>query len=160
MSINRVVLTGNLTRDPELRATGAGTPVCRLRVACNTRRKNSDGMWEDKPNFFDVTVWGAHGEACARHLAKGRPIAVDGRLEWQEWVDQTGARRQAVHIVASVVQFLAGCRDGDLAASTPAATADAAPAAAQDQILPAPASAASPVNAIVGPDVPDDDIPF
>ena len=75
-NINRVVMTGNLTRDPELRSLPSGMSVCSLRVACNTRRKNnSTGEWEDKPNYFDVTVWGAQGENCARFLAKGRPIA-------------------------------------------------------------------------------------
>ena len=68
--------------------------VCSLRVACNTRRKDqSTGEWEDKPNFFDVTVWGAQGENCARFLAKGRPVAIDGRLEWREW--DTPGRPQA-----------------------------------------------------------------
>src|SRR5436305_817164 len=80
-NINRVVLTGNLTRDPELRNTPSGTPVCSLRIACNTRRKDSSGEWVDKPNYFDVTVWGAQGENCATYLSKGRPVAVDGRLE-------------------------------------------------------------------------------
>ena len=80
-NINRVVLTGNLTRDPELRSLPSGMSVCSLRVACNTRRKNNaTGDWEDKPNYFDVTVWGAQGENCAQYLAKGRPVAVDGRL--------------------------------------------------------------------------------
>ena len=66
----------------------AARPVCSLRIACNTRRKNqTTGDWEDKPNFFDVTVWGAQGENCARFLAKGRPVAIDGRLEWREWED-------------------------------------------------------------------------
>src|SRR4051812_50229950 len=83
-NINRVVLTGNLTRDPELRSLPSGMSVCSLRVACNTRRKNNaTGDWEDKPNYFDVTVWGAQGENCARFLSKGRPIAIDGRLEWR-----------------------------------------------------------------------------
>jgi single-strand DNA-binding protein len=111
-NINRVVLTGNLTRDPELRSTPSGMSVCSLRVACNTRRKNqSTGEWEDKPNFFDVTVWGAQGENCARFLAKGRPVAVDGRLEWREWEAQDGSgKRQAVDIIADAVQFL-GSRD-------------------------------------------------
>jgi single-strand DNA-binding protein len=111
-NINRVVLTGNLTRDPELRNTGGGTPVCSLRVACNTRRKDSEGNWTDKPNYFDVTVWGAQGENCSNYLSKGRPVAIDGRLEWREWEDkQTGAKRQAVEIVADSVQFL-GSREG------------------------------------------------
>ena len=108
-NINRVVLTGNLTRDPELRSLQSGTSVCSLRVACNTRRKNnSTGEWEDKPNFFDVTVWGAQGENCARFLSKGRPVALDGRLEWREWQDQQGNNRQSIEIIADAVQFLGG----------------------------------------------------
>jgi single-strand DNA-binding protein len=109
-NINRVVLTGNLTRDPELSTTPGGTSVCKLRVACNTRRKQGD-EWVDKPNYFDVTVWGAQGENCATYLSKGRPVAVDGRLEWREWEDQNGNKRQAVDIIADRVQFL-GSREG------------------------------------------------
>jgi single-strand DNA-binding protein len=111
-NVNRVVITGNLTRDPELRSTSNGTSVCSMRVACNTRRKNqSTGEWVDKPNYFDVTVWGAQGENCATYLQKGRPVAVDGRLEWREWEAQDGSgKRSAVEIVADSVQFL-GSRD-------------------------------------------------
>src|SRR5215218_1952868 len=113
-NINRVVLTGNLTRDPELRSLPSGMAVCNLRIASNTRRKdNSTGEWVDKPNYFDVTVWGAQGENCAQYLAKGRPVAVDGRLEWREWEDkETGAKRSAVQIIADSVQFLGGRDDG------------------------------------------------
>ena len=111
-NINRVVLTGNLTRDPELRTTPSGTSVCGLRIACNTRRKDASGQWVDKPNYFDVTVWGAQGENCAQYLSKGRPVAVDGRLEWREWEDQQGNKRQAVDIIADSVQFL-GSPAGD-----------------------------------------------
>ena len=111
-NINRVVLTGNLTRDPELRSTPSGMSVCSLRIASNTRRKNqATGDWEDKPNFFDVTVWGAQGENCARFLSKGRPVALDGRLEWREWETQEGQKRQSVEIVADAVQFLGGRDD-------------------------------------------------
>jgi single-strand DNA-binding protein len=110
-NINRVVLTGNLTRDPELRSTGSGMSVCSMRIACNTRRKDGAGNWVDKPNYFDVTVWGAQGENCAQYLAKGRPVAVDGRLEWREWEDKEGHKRQAVDIIADSVQFL-GSREG------------------------------------------------
>ena len=111
-NINRVVITGNLTRDPELGSTGGGTSVCSLRVAVNTRRKdNSTGEWVDKPNYFDVTVWGMQGENCAQYLAKGRPVAVDGRLEWREWQDKEGNKRQSVDIIADSVQFL-GSREG------------------------------------------------
>jgi single-strand DNA-binding protein len=112
-NINRVVLTGNLTRDPELRNTSSGTAVCSLRIAVNTRRKNQQtGDWEDKANFFDVTVWGAQGENVARFCSKGRPIAVDGRLDYREWEDkETGKTRSAVQIIAESVQFLGSRED-------------------------------------------------
>ena len=112
-NINVVCITGNLTRDPELRSTPGGTAVCKLRVAVNSRRKDGQsGEWIDKPNYFDVTVWGAQGENCAQYLSKGRPVAVDGRLDWREWEAKDGSgKRQAVQIVANSVQFL-GSRDG------------------------------------------------
>lgn len=156
-NINRVVLTGNLTFDPELRSLPSGTSVCKLRVACNTRRKNNaTGEWEDKPNYFDVTVWGAQGENCARYLAKGRPVAIDGRLEWREWQDkETGKNRSSVDIIAETVQFLGGRDDmgggGQGGGFTPRSdvpvdTGDFAPSA---PAAPAPVSAPA-----------DDDIPF
>src|SRR4051794_40944150 len=107
-NINRVVLTGNLTRDPELRSTPGGTSLCKLRIATNTRRKDASGQWVDKPNYFDVTVWGAQGENCANYLQKGRGVALDGRLEWREWDTPEGQKRSAVEIIADTVQFLGG----------------------------------------------------
>ncbi|MFL5983076.1 MAG: single-stranded DNA-binding protein, partial [Gaiellaceae bacterium] len=95
-NINRVVLVGNLTKDPELRHTPSGTAVCKLRLAVNTRQKDASGNWGDKPNYFDVTVWGNQGESCAQYLSKGRPVGVDGRLDWREWEAQDGTKRQAV----------------------------------------------------------------
>jgi single-strand DNA-binding protein len=110
-NVNVVVITGNLTRDPELRHLGSGTAVCKLRVAVNSRRKDGQtGEWVDKPNYFDVTVWGAQGENCASYLAKGRPVAIEGRLDWREW-EKDGVKRQSVEIIANSVQFL-GSRDG------------------------------------------------
>jgi single-strand DNA-binding protein len=107
MNINRVVLTGNLTSDPELRSLPSGTAVCNLRVACNTRRKNgSTGEWVDKPNYFNVTVFGSRAESVARYLSKGRGVAVDGRLEWREWEAEDTTKRQAIDIIADTVQFL------------------------------------------------------
>jgi single-strand DNA-binding protein len=108
-----VVITGNLTKDPELRHTGGGTAVCELRVAVNSRRKDgTTGEWMDKPNFFDVVVWGAQGENCSTYLSKGRPVAIEGRLDWREWeAKEGGGKRQAVQIIANTVQFL-GSRDG------------------------------------------------
>ena len=148
-NINRVVMTGNLTRDPELRSTGTGTSVCGLRIACNTRRKDSSGNWTDKPNYFDVTVWGAQGENCAQYLSKGRPVAVDGRLEWREWQDKEGNKRQAVDIIADSVQFLgspSGDGNGNGGRFTP-----------QSDV---PADTADFKAAPVGAGQSDDDIPF
>lgn len=150
-NINRVILTGNLTKDPDLRTLPSGMAVCKLRIASNTRRKNNQtGDWEDKPNFFDVTIWGAQGENCARFLSKGRPVAIDGRLEWREFQDQQGNNRQAVEIIADAVQFLGGRDEGGGGGFTPRSdvpvdTADFAPAGA-----PANGSASAA----------DDDIPF
>ena len=110
-NINRVVLTGNLTRDPELRSLSSGTSVCKLRVAVNSRRKDQNGEWVDKPNYFDVTVWGPQGENCSTYLSKGRPVAIDGRLACREWEANAGSKRQSVEIIADSVQFL-GSRDG------------------------------------------------
>ena len=149
-NINRVILTGNLTKDPELRSIPSGTSICKLRLAVNTRRKDASGQWADKPNYFDVTVWGAQGENCAQYLQKGRGVAVDGRLEWREWDATDGSgKRQAVEIVADSVQFLGGGGDGGGGnghrftpeSDVPADTADFAPAPA-------------------GPGAGDDDIPF
>jgi single-strand DNA-binding protein len=108
-----VVITGNLTRDPELRSTGGGTSVCEMRVAVNSRRKNGQtGQWEDKANYFDVVVFGAQADNCATYLQRGRPVAVEGRLDWREWEAKDGSgKRQAVQIIANTVQFL-GSRDG------------------------------------------------
>jgi single-strand DNA-binding protein len=111
-NINRVIVVGNLTRDPELRHTPSGTAVCSLRIAVNTTRKDETGQWVDKPNYFDVTVWGQQGENCAQYLSKGRPVAIDGRLEWREW-EQDGNKRQAVEIVADTVQFLGSRQDAE-----------------------------------------------
>lgn len=111
--INRIVLTGRLTKDPELRALPeSSTSVCSLRVAVNGRRRKADGGWEDQPNFFDVTVWGAQGENCKRFLQKGRQIAIDGRLRQRTWQTQEGQNRSAVEVVAESVQFLGARGDG------------------------------------------------
>jgi single-strand DNA-binding protein len=112
-NINRVIITGNLTRDPELRSTGSGMAVCGLRIATNTRRKDSaTGEWVDKANYFDVTIFGRQGENAAQYLTKGRPVAIDGRLEWREFTDKDGNKRQAVDIIADNVQFLGGPAEG------------------------------------------------
>ena len=105
-SINRVVLVGRLTRDPELRALPSGTTVCSLRVATNSSFRDSEGEFAERPNFFDVSVYGASGESVSRYMRKGSRVAIDGRLEWREWETAEQQKRQAVSIVADTVQFL------------------------------------------------------
>ena len=110
MNINRVVLTGNLTRDPELSSTPGGLSICKLGLAVNGRRKTKEGNWEEKANFFRVTVFGKQAENCHQYLKKGRAIAIDGRLEWSQW-EREGQKRESVDIIADNVQFLGGRDD-------------------------------------------------
>lgn len=148
-NLNRVVITGNLTRDPESRTLPSGTSVCELRVACNGRRRTADGQWEDDPNYFNVSVWGPQGENCQRYLSKGRGVAIDGRLRWREW-ETDGQKRQAVDIVAETVQFLGGGNGGEGGGSSSRSSAGSTgsdiPVDASDFVAPGPTS--------------DDDIPF
>jgi single-strand DNA-binding protein len=110
-NINRVVLVGRLTSDPELRALPSGSNVCELRIACNSSRKTAEGDYAEKPNFFDVSVFGLAGESVHRYMSRGRRVAIDGRLDWHEWETTEGSKRQAVKIVADSVQFLDGRGD-------------------------------------------------
>jgi single-strand DNA-binding protein len=151
-NINRVVLVGNLTRDPELRTTPGGLSVCSLRLAVNHRRKNGQtGEWIDEPNYFDISVFGAQADNCSRFLAKGRQVGVDGRLRWREWEAQDGSKRQAVEVVADTVQFIGG-RDGAESGGAGGggyARREAAPVASAPQSDPWGSAAGD-----------DDDIPF
>ena len=131
-SINRVVLVGNLTRDPETRQAGS-TTVCTLRLAVNDRVKDASGGWTDYANFFTVTVFGAQGERCAQYLAKGRQVAIDGRLRWRQWESADGQKREAVEVVADSVQFI-GAREGVTAVSASAKGPDHAAADSDDDI--------------------------
>lgn len=102
-TINTVTVSGNLTRDPEVRQLPSGTSVTSLRLAVNESYKDSNtGEWSDRPNYFDVTVWKGLGEAVAKQLSKGDAIAVSGRLRWREWGEE-GSKRQSVDIIADSV---------------------------------------------------------
>ena len=105
-NVNRVVLVGRLTRDPELRALPSGSSVCSLRLACNSGWRDAQGEVVERPHYFDVSAFGAAGESVANYMRKGSRVAVDGRLEWREWETADQQKRQAVSIVADTVQFL------------------------------------------------------
>jgi single-strand DNA-binding protein len=146
-NINRVILTGNLTADPELSTLPSGTSVCRLRLAVNRRYKDqSSGEWSEKPNYFDIKVWGAQGENCAQYLSKGRPVAIDGRLEWSEWESQDGGKRSKVEVVADTVQFLGSRGDNE--------------GGGGGSFRPSTELKPDPVEAFTGAAASDDDIPF
>jgi len=113
MSINRVVISGNLTRDPELRSTAGGMAVLKMGIAVNDRRKNQQsGEWEDVPNFFDVTVFGQRGESLSRFLSKGSKVAIEGKLRWSQWETPDGDKRSKVEIIADDIEFMSSRGEG------------------------------------------------
>lgn len=161
-SIARVVLIGNLTKDPELKQTAGGMMIASLRVACNSRRKVGEA-WTEVPGYYDVTVFGQQAENTAKYLSKGRPVGIDGRLDYREWTTPEGVKRSAVQIIADSVQFLGGGEARVQQAPAPDISFEA--------MVPVPAvqSAAVPVAAQVTPEAvqaafpgstEDDDVPF
>ena len=142
--LNRVTLVGRLTRDPELRHLPSGAPVLEMGVAVNGRQQDDSGNWVDKPNFFDVKVYGNQAEMLSQHLTKGRRIGVDGRLDWRSWEAQDGTKRSKVDVVAQSVQFLDSRIEAEGGGGAPAYV-PAGAAGAGDDFPPSPA---------------DDDIPF
>ena len=106
MSINRVIISGNLTRDPELRTTASGLPVLGFGVAVNDRRKNpQSGEWEDYPNFVDCTLFGTRAEAVAQYIAKGSKVAIEGKLRWSQW-ERDGQKRSKLEVVVDEIEFM------------------------------------------------------
>ena len=122
MSINVVIISGNLTRDPDLRHTNSGTAILSFGVAVNDRMKDRDGSWVDRPNFVDVTVFGRRAEALSRFLSKGAKVALSGKLRYSSW-ERDGQKRSKLEVIAEEIEFLS--RDGDVART--AAPQQAAP---------------------------------
>lgn len=112
MSINRVIISGNLTRDPELRATAGGMQVMSLGVAVNDRRRNAQtGEWEDFPNFVDCTMFGTRAESLARFLSKGTKVAIEGKLRWSQW-ERDGQKRSKLEVVVDDLEFMSSRPQG------------------------------------------------
>ncbi|OUO92379.1 single-stranded DNA-binding protein [Gordonibacter sp. An230] len=157
MSINRVIISGNLTRDPELRSTAGGMPVLGFGVAVNDRRKNQQtGEWEDYPNFIDCTMFGARAEALSRYLSKGTKVSIEGKLRWSQW-EREGQKRSKIEVIVDELEFMSSRSDsssygGGMGGgySAPAPAAPAAPAYA-----PAPAPVVDASSSVY-----DEDIPF
>ena len=154
MSINRVIVSGNLTRDPELRSTAGGLAVLGFGVAVNDRRKNQQtGEWEDYPNFIDCTMFGARAEALSRYLNKGTKVSIEGKLRWSQW-EREGQKRSKIEVIVDELEFMSSRGDsssygggmgGGYSAPTPSAPAYA----------PAPAPVVNASSSVY-----DEDIPF
>ena len=106
MSINKVIISGNLTRDPELRSTAGGMPVLGFGVAVNDRRRNAQtGEWEDYPNFIDCTMFGTRGQALHKYLQKGTKVAIEGKLRWSQW-EKDGQKRSKIEVIVDELEFM------------------------------------------------------
>ena len=106
MGINKVFISGNLTRDPEMRTTQGGTVVMGLGVAVNDRRKNPNtGQWEDVPNYVDCTLFGNRASAVSQYLSKGTKVTIEGRLRWHQWQDQNGSNRSRLDVIVDEIEF-------------------------------------------------------
>jgi single-strand DNA-binding protein len=141
MSFNKVILVGNLGRDPELRYTAQGTPVCSFSMATNERRKDKTGEMQDVTTWFRVTLWGRQAETASQYLQKGRPVYIEGRLRVEEWTDRDGKPRHTLEVHATDMQFIGSSRsDEPLAERAASAGASSGP--------------------MEQPDLSDEDVPF
>lgn len=148
MSINRVVISGNLTRDPELRSTASGLPVLGFGVAVNDRRKNQQtGEWEDYPNFVDCTMFGTRAESLSRYLAKGTKVSIEGKLRWSQW-ERDGQKRSKIEVIVDELEFMSSRNDSSSNGGRSGGSS-----------APRPATAAAPV-VDASSSVYDEDIPF
>lgn len=111
MSINRVNISGNLTRDPEMRHTASGMQVLSFGMAVNDRAKNPQtGEWEDRPNFIDCTMFGARAEAVSRYISKGSKVAIEGKLRWSQW-EKDGRKRSKIEVIVDEIEFMSRRED-------------------------------------------------
>ena len=141
MSFNKVILVGNLGRDPELRYTAQGTPVCSFSIATNERRKDRNGEMQDHTTWFRVTLWNRQAETASQYLQKGRQVYIEGRLRVEEYTDRDGKPRQSLEVTATDMQFIGTRGDEPHQERAASASAGGGP--------PEPAG-----------DLSDDDIPF
>ena len=143
MSFNKIILVGNLGRDPELRYTSQGTPVCSFSMATNERRKDKTGEFQDHTTWFRVTLWGRQAETASQYLQKGRSVYIEGRLRVEEWTDRDGKPHQTLEVHATDMQFIGSAARSEEPVAERAASAGA--------------SSSGPVEQ---PDLSDEDIPF
>lgn len=154
MSINRVVISGNLTRDPELRQTAGGMQILGFGVAVNDRRKNQQtGEWEDYPNFIDCTMFGARAQSVSRFLSKGSKVAIEGKLRWSQW-ERDGQKRSKIEVIVDELELMQR-QQGQLGSEPVYAAPATAPQPYQQQIGSMPQAVGPATGTIY-----NDDIPF
>lgn len=159
MSINRVVISGNLTRDPELRTTQGGTAVLGFGVAVNDRHKNNQtGEWEDYPNFIDCTMFGARAESVSKFISKGSKVAIEGRLRWSQW-ERDGQKRSKIEVIVDDMEFMSTRQEAQQPANQPGAQQAAAPTTQPATHEPIQAQMPGMPEAHT-PSIYDEDIPF
>ncbi len=164
MSFNKIILVGNLGRDPELRYTPQGTPVCSFTMATNERRKDKSGESQDQTTWFRISLFGKQAETASQYLAKGRPVYIEGRLRFEEYTDKDGKQRHSLEVTASDMQFIGGRDDAGGETSSeranrrvePASRAASASAPASNQSHQSGGAAAPAAE----PEDDDPDIPF
>lgn len=144
MSFNKITLVGNLGRDPELRYTPQGTPVCSFTLATNEKRKDRAGETQDVTTWFRVTLWGRQAETASQYLSKGRPVYIEGRLRVEEWTDKDGKARHTLEVHATDMQFIGGRGDDAGGAQNPRSES----------------TAGGKSDSSSADDISDDDIPF
>ena len=149
MSINKVLISGNIGGDPSLRQTASGMQVLSFSVAVNDRVKGEDGQWTDRPNWIDCTMFGARAQSVSRFLSKGSKVAIEGKLRWSQW-ERDGQKRSKIEVIVDEIEFMTSRNDG-----APRAAAPMAAPMAQ-----APMAAAPMAAPVVDASVYDDDIPF
>ncbi len=134
MSFNKVILVGNLGRDPELRYTPQGTPVCSFSMATNERRKDKIGEAQDYTTWFRVTLWGRQAETASQYLTKGRPVYIEGHLRVEEWTDRDGKPRHTLEVHGTDMQFIGGNREDNSSQAESAAVAATESSISDDDI--------------------------
>lgn len=159
-SVNKVILIGNLTRDPELRYTPKGSAVCEVGLAVNRKYKLESGESREEVTYLDVTFWGKQGETVSKWMKKGRPLYIEGRLQMDTWEDKTsGQKRSKIRIIAEEFQFLGGDRTGGGPEEGGGQRYDndrSGPSSASQAPRPAPSN----MSDDGGPNLDEDDIPF
>ena len=170
MSINRVIISGNLTRDPELRSTQSGMDVMSFGVAVNDRRRNPQtNEWEDYPNFVDCTMFGNRARSLHQYLSKGTKVAIEGKLRWSQW-ERDGQKRSKIEVIVDELEFMSSRNSdsssygGNQSYGGNAGGYSPAPAYSAPAPMPAPAPTPAPMPAApvidASSSVYDDDIPF